>query len=97
MINAPHIKNLNNQNGIEGDHIHLRNTPYLLIVLTRSAISMSISKQGWPIKSKLQNLCSGLLCAEMAFTSMIITKGDDIGLVMLWYTPPNDLIGTILE
>jgi hypothetical protein len=28
---------------------------------------------------------------------MIMTKGDDIGLVKLRYTPPNDLIGTILE
>ena len=26
-----------------------------------------------------------------------MTKGDDIGLVMLKYTPPNDLVGTILE
>ena len=26
-----------------------------------------------------------------------MTKGDDIGLVMLRYTPPNDLVGTILE
>jgi hypothetical protein len=28
---------------------------------------------------------------------MIMTKGDDIGLVMLRYTRPNDLVGTILE
>jgi hypothetical protein len=28
---------------------------------------------------------------------MIMTKGDDIGLVMLEDTTPNDLIGTILE
>jgi hypothetical protein len=28
---------------------------------------------------------------------MIMTKGDDIGLVMLRYTSPNDLIGTILK
>jgi hypothetical protein len=28
---------------------------------------------------------------------MIMTKGDDIGLVQLKYTSPNDLIGTILE
>jgi hypothetical protein len=28
---------------------------------------------------------------------MIMTKGDDIGLVKLRYTPPNDLIETILE
>jgi hypothetical protein len=33
----------------------------------------------------------------MASTCMIMTKGDDIGLVKLKYTPPNDLIGTILE
>jgi hypothetical protein len=33
----------------------------------------------------------------MAFTCMIMTKGDDIGIVKLRYTPPNDLIGTILE
>jgi hypothetical protein len=33
----------------------------------------------------------------MASTSMIMTKGDDIGLVMLRYTSPNDLVGTILE
>ena len=26
-INAPYIENLNNQNGIEGHHIPLRNTP----------------------------------------------------------------------
>ena len=28
---------------------------------------------------------------------MIMTKGDDIGLLKLRYTPPNDLIGGILE
>jgi hypothetical protein len=28
---------------------------------------------------------------------MIITKGDDIGLVRLRYASPNDLIGTILK
>jgi hypothetical protein len=33
----------------------------------------------------------------MASTSMIMTKGDDIGLVILRYTPPNDLIEKILE
>jgi hypothetical protein len=33
----------------------------------------------------------------MASTSMIMTEGDDIGLVMLRYTSPNDLIGTILK
>jgi hypothetical protein len=33
----------------------------------------------------------------MASTSMIMTKGDNIGLVMLRYTPPNDLVETILE
>jgi hypothetical protein len=26
-INAPHVKNLNNQNGVEGHHIPPRNTP----------------------------------------------------------------------
>ena len=33
----------------------------------------------------------------MATTGMIMTKGDDIGFVMLRYTSPNDLIGTILK
>jgi hypothetical protein len=33
----------------------------------------------------------------MASIGMIVTKGDAIGLVMLRYVPPNDLIGTILE
>jgi hypothetical protein len=33
----------------------------------------------------------------MASTSMIMTKGDDIGLVKLRYTPPNDLVGIVLE
>jgi len=33
----------------------------------------------------------------MASTSMIVTKGDDIGLVRLRDASPNDLIGTILE
>ena len=28
---------------------------------------------------------------------MIMTKGDDIGLVILRYTSPNDLVGTIVE
>jgi hypothetical protein len=33
----------------------------------------------------------------MASTSVIMTKGDDIGLVMLSDTSPNDLIRTIFE
>jgi hypothetical protein len=33
----------------------------------------------------------------MAFTCMIMAKGDDIGLVKFRYASPNDLIGTILE
>jgi hypothetical protein len=33
----------------------------------------------------------------MASTCMIMTKGDDIGLVKFRYASPNDLIGTILE
>jgi hypothetical protein len=45
----------------------------------------------------MQNLCSGLVCTEMASTCMIMTKGDDIGLVKFRYASPNDLIGTILE
>jgi hypothetical protein len=66
-------------------------------VLTRYAISMSISKNGRPIKSTLQIFCNGLLCTKVASASMIMTEGDDIGLVMLRYTPSNDLVGTILE
>jgi hypothetical protein len=96
-IIASHVENLNNQNGIEGHHIPLSNTPYLLTALTRCAISMSVSKHGMPIKSTLQNLCSGLICTKMASTSMIMTKGDDIGLVILRYTPPNDPVRTILK
>jgi hypothetical protein len=33
----------------------------------------------------------------MASISMIMTKGDDIGLVILRYTPPNNLVRTVLE
>jgi hypothetical protein len=66
-------------------------------MLTGCAISTSVSKHGEPIKSTLQNLCSGLICIEMASTCMIMTKGDDTRLVKLRYTSPNDLIGTILE
>jgi hypothetical protein len=58
---------------------------------------VSVLKDGRPIKSALQNLCSGLLRAEVASTSMIVTKGDDTRLVGLGDTSPNDLIGTILE
>ena len=58
---------------------------------------MSVSKQGGPIKSTLQNFCSGLFSTEMATTGMIMTEGDDIGLIMLRYTSPNDLIRTILK
>jgi hypothetical protein len=58
---------------------------------------MRVLKKGRPIKSTLQNLCSGLLSTEMAFIGTIMTKGDDIGLVMLRNTPPNDLIRTIFE
>jgi hypothetical protein len=65
-------------------------------MLTRCAISMSVSKHVRPIKFTLQNLC-GLICTEMASTSMIMTNGDSIGLVMLKYTSPNDLVETILE
>jgi hypothetical protein len=96
-INAPHTENLNNKYWIEGHHVPLCNTPQLLTALTRCAISTSVSKHGRPIKSKLQNLCNGLICTEMASACMIMTKGDHIGLVKLKYTPPNDLIGTILE
>ena len=67
-----------------------------MTALTRYAMSMSVSKKGWLVKSTLQNFCNGLLCIEMASTWMIMTKGDDIGLVKLRYTPPNDLIGTII-
>jgi hypothetical protein len=49
------------------------------------------------MKSTLQNLCSDLVCTEMASTCMIMTKGDDIGLVKFRYASPNDPIGTILE
>jgi len=49
---------------------------------------VSILKDGRPI---------GLLRVEVAFTSMIVTKGDDTRLVGLGDTSPNDLIGTILE
>jgi hypothetical protein len=66
-------------------------------MLTSYAISMSVSEKGRPIKSTLQNFCSGLLCTKVGSTSMIMTKGDDIGSVMHKYTPPNDLVGTILE
>jgi hypothetical protein len=66
-------------------------------VLTRCAISMNVSKHGGPIKSTLQNLCSSLVCTEMASTCMIMTKGDDIGLVKFRNASPNDLIRTILE
>jgi hypothetical protein len=33
----------------------------------------------------------------MASIGMIMIEGDDIGLIVLRYTSPNDLIGTILE
>jgi hypothetical protein len=66
-------------------------------VLTRYAISVSISEKGRPIKSTLQKFCSGLLCTKVAFASMIMTKGDDIGLVMLIFTSPSDLVRIILE
>ena len=58
---------------------------------------MSISKQGGPVKSTLQNFCSSLFSTDMASTSMIMTEGDDVGLVRLKYTSPNNLIGTILK
>jgi hypothetical protein len=48
-------------------------------------------------KIRTAKFCSGLLCTEMASTSMIMTKRDDIGLVRLRDASPNDLIGTILE
>ena len=58
---------------------------------------MNVSKQGRPVKSALQNFCNGLFSTKMASTGMIMIEGDDIGLVMLRYTSPNDLIWTILE
>jgi hypothetical protein len=66
-------------------------------MLTRCAISMSVSKQSGLVKSTLQNFCRGLFSTEMATTGVIMTEGDDIGLVMLRYASPNDLIGTILK
>jgi hypothetical protein len=58
---------------------------------------MSVPKQGGPVKFTLQNFCSSLFSTEMATTGMIMTEGDDIGLVILRYTSPYDLIGTILK
>jgi len=58
---------------------------------------VSVLKDGWPVKTALQNLCSGLLCIEVASTGMIMIEGDDTGLVRLGNASPNDLIGTILE
>jgi len=58
---------------------------------------VSVLKDGGPVKTALQNLCSGLLCTEMASTGMIMTEGDYTGLVRLGNTSPNDLIETILE
>ena len=58
---------------------------------------MRVSKQGGPVKFTLQNFCSGLFSTEVATTCMIMTERDDIGLVMLRYTSPNNLIGTILK
>jgi hypothetical protein len=52
-INAPHIKNLNNQNGVEGHHIPSRNTPKLLAMLTCGTISIRVTEKGKPIKSTL--------------------------------------------
>lgn len=49
------------------------------------------------LKTTLQNLCTGLLCTEVASTGMIMTEGDDTGLVRLGNASPNDMIGTILE
>jgi len=58
---------------------------------------VSVLKDGGPIKTALQNLCSGLLRTEVASTGMIMTERDDTGLVRLGNASPNDLIGTILE
>jgi hypothetical protein len=58
---------------------------------------MSVSEKGRLIKTTLPNFCSGLLCTKVASASLIMTKGDDIGLIMLRYTLPNDLVRTILE
>jgi hypothetical protein len=58
---------------------------------------MSVSKQGGPIKFTLQNFCIYLFSTEMATIGMIMTEGDDIGLVLLRYASPNDLIGIILK
>jgi hypothetical protein len=66
-------------------------------MLTRGTVGMRVTKQGKPVKSTLQNLCSGLLCTKVASTSMVMAKGDDISLVMLRDTSHNDLIRTILK
>jgi hypothetical protein len=58
---------------------------------------MSVSKQGGLVKSTLQNFCNSLFSTKMATTGIIMTERDDIGLVMLRYTSPNNLIGTILK
>jgi hypothetical protein len=66
-------------------------------VLIRGTIGMRVTEQDRPIKSTLQNLCSGLLCTKVASTSMIMAKENDIRLVMLRDASPNDLIRTILK
>jgi hypothetical protein len=58
---------------------------------------MSVSKQGGPVKSTLQNFCNYLFSTEVATTGMIMIERDDIGLVMLRYASPNDLIGQYLN
>jgi hypothetical protein len=58
---------------------------------------VSVLKDGRPVKTALQYLCSDLPYTEVASTSMIMIEGDDTGLVRLGNASPNDLIGTILE
>jgi hypothetical protein len=65
--------------------------------LTRGTIGMRVMEQGGPIKSTLQNLSSCLLCTKVASTSMIVAKRDDVSLVMVRDTSPNDLIRTIFK
>ena len=58
---------------------------------------MSVLKHSRPIKSTLQNFCSGFLNRKMATTSFCIAEFYDTKGLIIWDTSPQDLIRAVFK
>jgi hypothetical protein len=58
---------------------------------------MSVLKHSRPIKSTLQNFCSGFLHRKMATTSFCMAEFYDTKGLIIWDTSPQDLIRVVFK